>query len=222
MQEEPLSPLQSIIQGDSNRQITLPSDLIHRGLELARRIQNPQEIRNLQPQTSREFLVRCRQIKLKVVEKKDDGLNNANLLLGDLIDLIVSISPEGMTFSKIVPEQQLNFTPIWNESVYAWLKSLAIGDPPCIPTSDYELFYYLYRDEHGKTIIELIPSEKLSYSGPITRGDPKHMVAISIFLIRGELPMILQLFPMDKRCVANLEALQALAENIKKVKKYIP
>jgi hypothetical protein len=222
MQEEPLSPLQSIIQSDSNRQLTLPSDLIHRGFELAQRIQNPKDIRNSPPQTSLEFLVRCRQIKLKIVEKRDVGFSTADLLLGDMIDLLVSISQEGMTFSKITQEQQANFTPIWNDSVYAWLKSLGTGVTPFIRNNDYELFYYLYRDEHGKAIMELVPSDKLSYSGPITRGDPQHMIAISIFLIRGELPMILQLFPMDRRCVADPEALHALVASIKKVKNKTP
>jgi hypothetical protein len=217
MQEEPLSSPQAILPGNSDRQLTLPADLIHRGLELAQRLQSPQVIHQSLPRTPREFLVRCRQIKLKVVEERADGHNRADLLLGDTIDLMVSVRPDGMTFSKIALDQRLDFVPIWNDGVYAWLKSLGTGEPPCIRNSDYELFYYYY-EEQGKSTLELVPSEKLTYSGPIVKGDPRHMKAISIFLIREELPVILQISAMDRRCAVDLEALQALLESIRQIK----
>lgn len=217
MQEEPLLSPQAILPSDVDRQLTLPADLIHRGLDLAQRLQRLQGIHPAQPQNLQEFLVRCNPIKFRVVKESEDGYKTADLLVGDRIDLMVSICPEGMTFSKIAPEQRLDFAPVWNDGVYAWLKSLGAGEPPRICNSDYELLFYYYQ-EQGKRHLELVPSEKVVYSGPITRGDPRHMKAIGIFLIHEGLPAILQLSPIDRRGMDDLQALQALVEGIKQIK----
>jgi hypothetical protein len=217
MKEEPLVSSQAIVPGDIDRHLILPEDLIHRGLELAQRLQDPQDISQSKQHPPQEFLVRCNPIKLRITKEEDDGSKTSDLLVGERIDLKVSIHPEGMRFSKIDPKQQLAFTPVWNDSVYAWLKLLGEGEPPIIKNNDYELMYYFYQNQ-GKSHLELVPSEKLKYSKPIIPGNPRHMKAIGIFLIRDQLPVIFQLTPIDRQGLDDLEDLLTLVYRIKQIK----
>jgi hypothetical protein len=214
MKEEPRVSPQAVVSGDVDRQLTLPEDLIHRGLELARRLQPTHAVTKQAP---REFLVRCSQIRFRVVKENADGSKKADILLGDRIDLMVSISPEGMMLSRIAPEQQLEFAPIWNERVYAWLKSLGEGNPPYIRDDDYSVMFYYYENE-GRRHLEMVTSEKVRYSGTIIRGDPQHMKSIGILLIEKDMPAVFMLSPIDRQGANDLPALHALVESINQIK----
>jgi hypothetical protein len=218
MPEEPLLSSQAILPGDVDRQLTLPPDLIHRGLELAQRLQHLPDVQPAQSQKPQEFLVRCHPIRFEVEqERESDSKKSTMFLVGSCIDLMVSIGPEGMTFFKIESAQDLDYAPVWHDGVYAWLKSFGTGDPPCIRNSDYGIFYYYY-EHQGKRHLELVPSEKLHYSGPIVPGNPQHMKAIAIFLIRENLPVALQMYPLNKQGLEDLETLQAVVRSIKRIK----
>ena len=63
-----------------------------------------------------------------------------------------------------------------------------------------------------------MPSNNVAFSSPITRGDPRHMKGIGIFIARKRFPGILQISAMDRQGAEDLEALQALVESIKHIK----
>jgi hypothetical protein len=220
MADEPPSASRAILPADADRQLTLPADLIQRGLALAERLQLKQGIQPSQKPAPAEFLVRCNPIEFKVVNEavlKGDPIKNYTVF-GERIDLFVAIRPEGMTISKIGPEQRLDYTPVWNEASFVWLKSLDAGELPQICILDYEIFYYLYQ-EQGKFTIEGVQSKNVKVTGPIKQGDPSDMKAIAIFFYRDGLAAGLALAAMDRRGLEDREALLALVATIKQIKK---
>ena len=191
MPEEPVSSPHAIVPGDADRELTLPEDLIHRGLELAVRIEQNLGIEPFVESPARKkYAVRCYPAIMEWFQH-DDGshrLREADESKAHApVYFDLSIEKDGLLISCASATRRLKFGGIEdNEDRYRLLNAYGNLDPFAIPFSSLGLFYTLTSPLRENPLSSMglsrLPKEALSnfkfklgptrhpgYKGPVTK-----------------------------------------------------
>jgi len=185
----------AIVPDDKSRELSLPSEMIHRGLELAIRIERKQGIQPVQPSpitpARKGHLVRSylsfmewyrnpdRSYKLKDPEKSTSY---------SPVYLWLSFDPDGIHISCVSEVEKPELTGMaGNADRYHLLNAFNDANPFTIPVSSFGLFYnlthpfreeefppigllpHLPKEEQKKFSFKMGPTGQPGYKGPVTK-----------------------------------------------------
>lgn len=191
MPEEPASSPHAIVPGDADRELTLPEDLIRRGLELAVSIEQALGIEPFVESPAREvYAVRCYPAIMEwfhddegsyKLREADEGGSRAP------VHFDLSVEKDRLLISCAPATRKLKFGGIEdNEDRYRLLNAHGNLDPFAIPFSSLGLFYKLSsplrenllpssglsrlsKEELSKFKFTLGPTGYPGYKGPVTK-----------------------------------------------------
>jgi tetratricopeptide (TPR) repeat protein len=164
----------AIVPDDKSRELSLPSEMIHRGLELAVRIEERLGIQSISQNTAgKEFMVRCYPSPAEPTRRDDRSGTNVEMSKGENrppVYLFTSVDKDGIHISCASSRHHLNFVSMeGNEDRYRLLNNSNGSDPFTIPVPSFDIFYIIYYTD-GKFKTTLRPSGEPGYTGAIPEG----------------------------------------------------
>jgi hypothetical protein len=163
-----------IVPEDKNKQLSLPAEMIHRGLELASRIEQGLEIQPVSQILARkEYTVRCYPSVMEWIQvdgrprtlhEADKNINNAPIYL------FFSVDKDGLHLSCAPSRDHSTFVGIENnEDRYRLLTALNNLEPITIPIRSFGLYYLLSRPAGTNLRYDLTPGGgKPGFQGPLS------------------------------------------------------
>jgi hypothetical protein len=161
----------AIIPEDQSKQLTLPLEMIHRGLELAVRIEQKQGIQPFpENPTRKEYMVRCHLAIMEWVQEvgRSPRLSGSDKSITQApVYLVLSIDKDGLHISCASTSKNRNLVGIeGNEDRYRLLNAFNNLNPFTIPFPSFDLFYKLVHPMDEKLLSSIglssrIPKEEL-------------------------------------------------------------
>ena len=175
----------AIIREDKSKELSLPSEMIRRGFELAIRIEHKQGIQPISDQPPlKEYIVRCYLSAMELIQKNDRYiLKESDKHVTDRpVYLVVSVDKGGLHVSCASTKENLDHAGMeGNEDRYRLLNALNSLKPFTIPLSSFALFYTLShpaeenhfsripKEELKRIKFRLGPTGQPGYKGPATK-----------------------------------------------------
>ena len=135
----------AIVPEDKNKQLSLPAEMVQRGIELAIRIEQKQGIQQIPKPDRKEYTVRCHLAIMEWIRKEDGShrLSETDKSITKLpVYLVLSVDKDGVHIS--CASKNLSFVGMeGNEDRYRLLTAFNNVDPFLIPVSSLGLFYTL-------------------------------------------------------------------------------
>ena len=176
----------AIIPKGKSKGLSLPSEMIRRGLELANRIEQKQVVQPISDkQTGKEYTVRCYLAVMEWIQNdnrytlKESDKNITN----SPVYLVVSVDKDGLHVSCASTKEHLNFIGVrGNDDRYRLLNVFNNLNPFTIPLPSFGLYYTLShpveeryfprripQDELKRFSFKLGPTGQPGYKGPATK-----------------------------------------------------
>jgi hypothetical protein len=134
-----------IVPEDKNKELSLPREIVQRGLELAIRIEQKQGIQQIPRPARGDYTVRCHLAIMEWIRQGDGShkLSESDKSITNLpVYLVLSVDQDGLHIS--CADKNLGFTGMeGNEDRYCLLTTFNNLDPFLIPVSSLGLFYKL-------------------------------------------------------------------------------
>lgn len=155
------------------QQLTLPSEMVTRGLELAIRIEHRYGIQpHLYTPTRKEYMARCYPTIMEGTQSNDSSSVTTPSRAGESrrpIYVVLSVDKDGIYISCVSPRHNLSFAGIENNEVRYRLLNNG-SDPIAIPMSSADLYYIVVTRRQGNLKFTMCPTGRPGYRGAIPRG----------------------------------------------------
>ena len=176
----------TIIPEGKGKQLSLPSEMIDRGLELAGKIEQKNGVHLISAkQTSKAYTVRCYLSAMEWIQNNNRFTlkESDKKITNGRVYLIVSMDKGGLRVACASKRETLNLIGIaGNENCYRLLNAFNNTNPFTIPLTSFGLYYTLRQPVNVRHFPRRIPKEELNkfsfklgptgqpgYKGPATK-----------------------------------------------------